>query len=658
MEPIKAYSSIVVKAVDEEKRRITGIASTPSTDRVGDIVLPKGAKFKLPIPFLWQHDHLQPIGNVVEAKVTSKGIEVVVELVKIDDPSAPSQLVARLEEAWQSIKHKLVRGLSIGFSPLKYALIDGGGYEFIEWSWLELSAVTVPCNVDATIATIKSLSEKQAAFGKKVLPVVSVKKSASAMAPKLTSILPVEGSTMDIQEQITSYSATLEAKKAAAFKIMEKAASEGRTLDAAEADEYSGYEAEIESLEKHIDRLKTMQKHAANTSTPVTQVATTKAAAENRNGALPAVAKNTQKLEKGIEFARYVMCLGAAKGELSTALAISQKRFPEAERIHVALKAAVDAGTTTDATWASPLVEYNQFAGDFVEYLRPRTIIGRFGENNIPSLRSIPFNQHIRGQTSGGSASWVGQAKGKPLTKFDFNDAYLGFTKVAAISVLTEELMRFSNPSAERLVRDSLAEAIIERIDQDFIDPAITEVSGVRPASITNGVSAITSTGNDADSIRTDVKAAMATFIAANNNLASGVWIMSATRALALSLMRNALGQKEFPDLTMLGGTFEGLPVIVSQYVPSITDGDYVILVNASDVWLADDGQVTVNASREASLQMDTDPTNASNDATPTALVSMFQTNCVAIRAERYINWKKRRTSAVAVISGVNWGDE
>jgi hypothetical protein len=132
---------------------------------------------------------------------------------------------------------------------------------------------------------------------------------------------------------------------------------------------------------------------------------------------------------------------------------------------------------------------------------------------------------------------------------------------------------------------------------------------------------------------------------------------MSARRALSLSLMRNALGQKEFPDITMLGGTFEGLPVIVSEYVPSETAGDFVVLANASDIWLADDGSVVVDASREASLQMLDNPTNNSASGTPTTMVSMWQTNSVAIRAERWINWQKRRTAAVAVLSEVNWGD-
>ncbi|EER3642022.1 phage major capsid protein, partial [Escherichia coli] len=39
----------------------------------------------------------------------------------------------------------------------------------------------------------------------------------------------------------------------------------------------------------------------------------------------------------------------------------------------------------------------------------------------------------------------------------------------------------------------------------------------------------------------------------------------------------------------LLGGSFQGLPVIVSQYV-----GDQLVLVNAPDIYLADDGGVAV----------------------------------------------------------------
>ena len=70
----RAYSFITIKSVDEDERVIEGIASTPSPDRMGDIVNPMGAKFELPLPLLWQHDHASPIGHVVEAKATKDGI--------------------------------------------------------------------------------------------------------------------------------------------------------------------------------------------------------------------------------------------------------------------------------------------------------------------------------------------------------------------------------------------------------------------------------------------------------------------------------------------------------------------------------------------------------------------------------------------------------
>ncbi|EJH5164042.1 phage major capsid protein, partial [Escherichia coli O145:H28] len=129
------------------------------------------------------------------------------------------------------------------------------------------------------------------------------------------------------------------------------------------------------------------------------------------------------------------------------------------------------------------------------------------------------------------------------------------------------------------------------------------------------------------------------------------VWLMSSTNALALSMRKNALGQKEYPDMTLLGGTFQGLPVIVSQYV-----GDQLVLVNAPDIYLADDGGVAVDMSREASLEMQSEPGGDSTTPSPVELVSMFQTGSVAIRAERWINWRRRRTAAVAVITGVNYG--
>src|SRR5690606_2133183 len=171
----------------------------------------------------------------------------------------------------------------------------------------------------------------------------------------------------------------------------------------------------------------------------------------------------------------------------------------------------------------------------------------------------------------------------------DFSRTTLDELKVATITVVTEELLRKSSPAADAILRDALAAAVAERIDTDFIDPAKAASAGVSPASITNGVTPVPASGTgDADDIRADVRALMATFVAANNPPTSGVWIMSSATALALSLMVNPLGQPEFPGVSMAGGTFLGLPVITSEYFAAVTAGGYVALVNASDIYFAD----------------------------------------------------------------------
>ncbi|ELO1631031.1 phage major capsid protein [Salmonella enterica subsp. enterica serovar Anatum] len=635
----RACTLMTVKSVNEDERIITGIASTPSPDRDGDIMEPEGAKFRSDTPFLWQHDRSQPIGTCTP-KMVKEGLQITAKLVK-PTSDMPSQLIARLDEAWASIKAGLVRGLSIGFRPIEYSFLDEGGIRFLSWDLLEVSAVTIPANAECSIQTVKSFDRQFLAASGNEKPVVKTSKTAGATAPKTKK----GNNTMNIAEQIKSFEAKRAALAASLDEVMSKAAEEGRTLDAEEEESYDNTSAEIKSVDAHLKRLRDMESNLASTAKPVSKAASGEVTTVKAN--VPGIIRVEQKLEKGIAFARFAKSLAAANGSRSEALEIARKQYPDDAKLHHVLKAAVGAGTTTDPKWAGALVEYQEYAQDFVEYLRPQTIIGRFGQGNIPSLRKVPFNIRIPAQTSGGSANWVGQGKAKPLTKFDFESITFSFAKVAAIAVLTDELIRFSNPAADALVRNALAEAVIARLDTDFISPSKAEVANVSPASITNGITAVPSTGNPDD----DAAAAFGVFVAANLQPNGAVWLMSSTTALALSMRKNALGQKEYPEMTLLGGTFQGLPVIVSQYV-----GNQLVLVNAPDIYLADDGGVAVDMSREASLEMESDPAGDSITPTGTELVSMFQTNSVAIRAERWINWKRRRTAAVAVISGVNYG--
>lgn len=150
----RAYAVLEVKSVAEDKRIIRGIATTPSTDRVGDIVEPLGVEFRNPLPFLWQHRHDAPIGTVKFDKPTKNGITFEAELPIIDESGT---LKDRVDEAWQSIKLGLVRAVSIGFRAIEYAFLDEGGIRFIKTEVYELSAVTIPAQPDAVMTSIKAL---------------------------------------------------------------------------------------------------------------------------------------------------------------------------------------------------------------------------------------------------------------------------------------------------------------------------------------------------------------------------------------------------------------------------------------------------------------------------------------------------------------------
>jgi HK97 family phage prohead protease len=172
----RAWSKFSMKAVTETDTHyeLAGIATTPTPDRMQDIVEPMGGEYELPIPLLWQHDSDEPVGEVFYAQPDAKGIPVQFRIPKL---VIPGTLKDRLDLAMQSITLNLVRGLSIGFAPVEYSYIeDTGGYRFIKWLWLELSAVTIPANAEASIAVIKSFDRGTSAV---------VRLSAESLAKRL-----------------------------------------------------------------------------------------------------------------------------------------------------------------------------------------------------------------------------------------------------------------------------------------------------------------------------------------------------------------------------------------------------------------------------------------------------------------------------------------
>jgi HK97 family phage major capsid protein/HK97 family phage prohead protease len=645
----KAYATITFKAVDEENRILEGIASTPAPDRMNDVVEVEGIEFKLPLPFLNQHNSREPIGNVIEAKVKAGSLVIKVQI-------APAGTAPFIDLAWNLIKAGLVRGLSIGFRVIEESYDrELGGYRYLRSELLEVSAVTVPANSEASITAVKSAA----------LAALAASGHEGARIVRLGSIPGVSGKTTDskeksmtITEQIKQFEAKRQAHTARMSEIMNKAGDEGRTLDETESQEYDGLQSDVKSIDEHLKRLREHEKQLVTTATAITEKSAGTSETGSQARGKPTITVVGPTLPKGTAFVRLCMAMahsafersrsGVSPLEIARANKHWKETTPEVERFladpmgFARVKAAVAAGTTTADGWASQLADYSLMASEFIEYLRPQTIIGK-----LPGLRRVPFNIEIPLQDGGSTVGWVGEGGRKPLTKLSLDTITFRFFKAAGIVVLTEELVRFSNPSAEALVRQDLANAIIQFLDEQFIAPTVAGSQNVYPASVTYGAAHGAASGTTADYLRADFKTILTSMLGAEIVPdQSCSWVMSPVQAVAISLILNALDQPEFPDLTAEGGRLLGYNVVTSNSVAA----GVISFLKGSEILLADDDAIQVDISREASLVMDDGGSPA-----VTTLTSLWQENKVGLRVERTVNWARRRDKAVYYLTACDY---
>lgn len=611
----RAYSTLDIKSVDDEQRVIVGIASTPESDTGGDELSPLGAEYRLPMPFLWFHDQERPIGNVTFVKASDTGLHIRVEIAK-------AGVLPWIDEGWELIKNRLVRGLSVGWKPLQFVRKASGGLKVSRWFWGETSAVTVPMNQAATITAIKSIdSAARAALGGAPIIINS---------PGSPGLVRRDAPMLNVSEQLTATKTEIDTKSARFEELIAQELNEGSLgdQDAQERDALSG---EIKTLRKRLDNLTVLEGSQAAQAVSVAP-----------RIVKPAPAIEVKELPKGTLFTRYAMAVAAGKGSYSDTLAYA-KQFSGtpvvAEMVkYFHTKAVAGSTDTGSGVWGGELVNPNTAMTQFVELLMPQTIIGQ-----VQGFDRVPFNIPIITQTGGSTFAWVNEGAPKPVGELSFDRDTLGKSKCAGIIVMTEELARLSSPSAEARARQDMVNQCRKFLDEQFIQVAVTAGSE-SPASITNGVSSPAATGTDVDSLKADLITAFGTFTTNHIPLSGLVIVTTPDIALGISLMTNALGQAPAGfNVTPTGGTLLGYPVIVSESVDSGT----VVIFKPSEIFLADDGDVRIDASNQATLDM---------SGSTTATFNLWQRNCVGLRAERWINWKKKRANVVAVIDTAAYG--
>lgn len=339
-------------------------------------------------------------------------------------------------------------------------------------------------------------------------------------------------------------------------------------------------------------------------------------------------------------------CAAASGGDSAVQFAL--RNWGERDAATMILKSAVGGMSLSSSN-----ALYGVAMTEFVDLVRPATLIGR-----LPGLRRVPLGIRVTTESAGAGVGWVREGAAIPLGIIRFVTATLDVCKQGAIVVQTKELATFSDPLAEDLIRNDLAKRVVAFSDAAFADPSVAAVAGQNPASITAGVSAITSTGNPSKDLAALIAAPFA------GDLSASYILTDPLTAGQMNAYRDTSGTGPCPHVGprggfVLGDASSGIPVLTSSAVPrpSGTTG-FLILVDPSAV-VVGDGGIELDLATAATLQMDNAPTNtptglASSPNAPIAtnMVSLYQANAVGVRCIRMINWLKARTNAVAVVSG------
>lgn len=311
-------------------------------------------------------------------------------------------------------------------------------------------------------------------------------------------------------------------------------------------------------------------------------------------------------------------------GTLELRKRISQLRL--VQKAGVAPVAAVDVGVG----FSNPELFGTVEAG---------SIIGK-----MQQLRRVPFLRRLLHPTASPRGYWVGgTARAKPLSRFATAGSSLNVYQLATIVVLTAEAAQFEDPLTDAATRADVVRANTERADMSFIDVSNAGVADVEPASVTNGATQISSTGDPAQ----DITALINNFA---GDFSAAYFVTDPTTAARIALARDSGGAFLFPDCGPRGGSILNIPLITSRGSPlDTTAGGQFALIDASSIAVAIDG-MQIDRAQSASLEMSDTP-----DGTPDATVvqvSLFQADLVALRTVMHANWETQREGAVAVVTG------
>jgi hypothetical protein len=307
----------------------------------------------------------------------------------------------------------------------------------------------------------------------------------------------------------------------------------------------------------------------------------------------------------------------------------------EVERATPRLKAILEKTAISPGgidTW-SAISDYRNISEAFTASLRSLSVFDRVvADGGVPGGMAItPARSRGFTVSTGITGSSPSEKSIKPISSLALAQQLVEPRKAAAVVVATKELVE--SPGAVALLNSELTAGCVAAVDSVFLSAL---VAGTTPTA---------SAGNSLANITTDLGVLLSAVSTGANSKV--YYVVSPTNMKKLVLKASSIGSPAFPELTINGGPiFGGVWAIASDSIPSGT-----ALMFAGDALAGNSEAIVLDGSEQAVVMMDTSP-----DSPPIAasvMLSLWQTDHRALRAERYFAFTITRASGVASLSGV-----
>ena len=421
--------------------------------------------------------------------------------------------------------------------------------------------------------------------------------------------------------------------KAAMAAIQQKVAAlaaieaTGTVLSAEQVTEFDQLQADFVAKQQQLDRALSAERMAAAAAVPVDDGFNPAAAAAS----VPAVPK--VPAEKGGNFAAMVLAIAHGGKDKNAASQYAQSLgYPD-------VAAAMNKTTPSAGGYIVP----TGYVAEIIELLRPSSVVRASG---VRSIR-LPNGRLNMGRQNGSSTANYGSegadiVKSEPtLTNFELNAK-----KLTALVPISNDLIRYADPSALAFVMDDMRATMGAREDLAFLRDNGTGdlVKGLRYAA--NPANIIPAAGSPTlVTITQDRGKALAAIKRANVPTVAPVWVMHPDVEQFLMDLRDGNGNLAFPE--MARGMWGSVPYKTTTQIPTNlgtgTNETELYLYEASQCVIGDALDMVLDVSQEASY------VEGGN------LVSAYSRDQTVVRAISAHDFGLRHDRAAAVLTGVTW---